>query len=854
LEALSLIGRGLSKKIVALINVVFVTFLLFSLPVFSNIVNMENKHSQSFVIQALYTTNIDGTYERVFKFGTYFYIIGVIRNILDEPITISKDKIIFKIVDEENQVVYEKCLNNDVLIQPYSYKTLKFRWNCPYELASWSEAGFRFVGKKFFARLIVENISREIGFYIDEFGIPRWLRNSIFFSPPSVSDNLPENLVKEFYRTIAKRAKELGIDCLHLARIHSFGYHEGNQPSTINYWFPASDSPYATYSTPKKTYLNIVNGDESSAQKLIKEIIDIIHKEGIRAKVYTDPVGMYAPDKKYWNWLNPFYISEFLKQGYIAVAHQHSSDPGWVRFEKGKEGLKIKRLDFFETKLGISDINYLAVETCHTGPSKLGMKEYGNSSIPGYDPVNPDFDYGFYPEDILPDLNVSIKFDPSFHYEEVKQILWLSKNYRVDGISVDDTGRLIMGMGKAEYADDLWHNLICPALPSDPNNLYGVCYDEVYCSPLRELVNADKDSFTLNSYANMVKHMRWQVKYIDPNNFLISSDYLVPSDVGWKSIVASEDVSSTDHFDIWRSSFARWAYRTFQDGYRHLRTDLRRTLMPGLGSQSIIGLSNRPDLTLAIMIATSWSNNVNVEIGDPGNCRILSRDKAYWTNTEKIVYNYLRMKKEISYLFMEEAQQMLYHKKLNDPIVKLPGEYEFLGGKIKGGNLNKYSQEEVEEPYVILYTIPCEYGEKFRILHIMNSRVISHISNNDLIPADYYFKIRIPKGEGIKSINLVSPDFYDGNLDPDRDGIADSSYSVNVTERRGDIQKEENYWDIEGDYIKIKVPHVIAYSAVMIEFTPMKYENNRKNSQNTANKLFSSKHFQLKRKKQPIYL
>jgi len=815
--------HGKIEKIMHLFTVLISVLLILSLSIFSNVVSNSVEDHRDVVIQCLYTTTIDGRYERVFKWGTDFYMVGVIRSLCEKPVNLVN--VVFEIVDEDNVTVYKKIFDS-ISIQPYGYETLKLRWNCPLSLASWSEAGFRFVGKKFFARLNVGNVSKSFGFYIDEFGMPRWLRNSIFISPPYFLDFIPENMLNEkglkgFYRTIARRAKEIGFDCLHFARVYSSGYHESHQPSTINYWFPASSSPYATYSYPRKDFLDISGGDSGKARDLIKSIIETVRDEGVRVKIYSDPVGMYTPDKTYWNWLNPFFVSEFLKQGYVAVAHQHSSDPGWVRFEKNNGVLKVKRLDFLETKLGISDINHLAVETCTSGPSKLGMEKYGNSSIPGYDPLRPDFDYGFHPEEILPDLNVSPKFDSSFHYQEVKQVLWLFKNYGVDGLCLDDTGRLIMGFGKAEYADDLWHSLMHPALPSDPTNLYGVCHDDVYCDPLMKILNADEDKFTLDSYANMLKHIRWQIKYVNPDGFLMSGDYLVPSDVGWKSIVSVEDLSTSDQFDIWRSSFARWAYKTFQCGYKHLRTDLRRTMLPGLGSQSVIGLSIRPDLTLAIMMVTGWANKVDVELGDPDKCRILSLDKPYWTKKEKLVYNYIRMKKEIPELFMEEGQQLLYHKKLKDPVVNIPREYEFLGGEIcniKGKTLGK---KDVKEPYTILYMIPCEYGEKLRVLHIMNSRVVSQISDNDLIPVNYYFKIRIPDGEMVKSVKIVSPDFYKGKVDPDRDGKPDKGFYSDVTKKRGDIHKNGCYWDVEDGYVKIKVPYVISYSAVILEFSNM---------------------------------
>ena len=101
----------------------------------------------------------------------------------------------------------------------------------------------------------------------------------------------------------------------------------------------------------------------------------------------------------------------------------------------------------------------------------------------------------------------------------------------------------------------------------------------------------------------------------------------------------------------------------------------------------------------------------------------------------------------------------------------------------------------------------------------MNSRVVSQISDNNLIPANYYFKVRIPDGELVKSVKIVSPDFYMGKVDPDRDGRSDKSFYSDVTKKRGNIHKEGFYWAIEDNYVKIKVPYVISYSGVILEFS-----------------------------------
>ncbi|HEC89622.1 MAG TPA: hypothetical protein ENI44_03455, partial [Thermoplasmatales archaeon] len=395
----------------------------------------------------------------------------------------------------------------------------------------------------------------------------------------------------------------------------------------------------------------------------------------------------------------------------------------------------------------------MAIEVCPNGPSKLGKQRYGDSEIPGYDPSNPDFDYGFRPEDIEDDLE-SICSDSSFQYSLVKQTLDISKKYGFDGICPDDTGRVIMDLGIADYADDIWTSILKPEKPD--RGLYGLdggLYGEILREKLSEYLgkNIDANAFALDSYANMIKHLRWQVKYVSSDNFLMSGYYFLPLDIKfedengdetfWKSIIASEDATVSDQFNIWHPSFARWAYNTFNLGYRVLRTDLRRTtdinLECGGDLELSSALKSRRDVTIGTLIATAWANKVHVDINDPRDCKIFSKSEDKWDDTDKLISNYIKMRSRTDKLWYEgeiglplfaeeESQKLLYHQKLNDPVVNIEGEYEFLGGNALKDTptvdeRNNFSPElfsEVDEPYTILYSLPSEFGEKGRILHV----------------------------------------------------------------------------------------------------------------------------------------
>jgi len=761
-----------------------------------------------------YTLKLDEEqYERVFRYGDDFYLVVVLRNDTSQDISVESSAIRVRIANEEGEgrgsATYDARETID--ISPGEFRALKYRIHCSKEDATWIASGFTFVGKKLTATVTLGEQSKEYSFFIDEFGIPEWLRNVIFVEPPLSGDDIHQNIdpdkltrrrLKNYYTDIAQRCNEIGFNCVAFGDYYKYGYLESHDPVLgIDHWFPASSSPFTYYNTPAD-YLVDITGSEQKARGLIEELVDILHDHGLKTRAYTDPNGLYSPDPAFWNPANPAYNG--------IVAHHDSDHLGWARFRNGE----VQRLNYLESIVELpfggsfpSPIRSLAVEICPSGPSKTG-------------PANADA--GFDPAVIAEDLDIDPKHDPSFHYQEVKQTLWLTQEYGFDGVCPDDTGRLIMAAGPADYADDPWTLAMHPELPSD--SLYGVC-ECGYCTQLQEAAIADDDSFALDSYANMLKHMRWQTKYNNPEGFLMSGDYLVPSDVEWDSIVASEDISVSDQFNIWMPSFARWAYRTFNLGYRVLRTDLRRSLMlqpvPSFG---------RRDLLIGVLIATAWANKVHVDVNDPRDAKLFSRDEEEWDDADKLVYTYVRMRASLDHQYNtgqiavplfteEEAQELLYHKKLADPVVNIEGEYEFVNAVPHGFPPCIISEEE---PYTILYSLPGEHGERGRILHVMSNKVVSDCPNSS-IEYDYTFNIRIPEGEEIERILLVSADLYNGKIDPDRDGRSttqeEKDYISDITSRVGDTSEGSALWRRMGDHIRIKVPHVIAYSAVLIEFS-----------------------------------
>lgn len=748
-----------------------------------------------------------------------------------------------------------------------------FTWQCDKECATWKGSGFTFVGKKFEANATFGSQSKTYEFYIDEFGIPEWLRNVRFVESTDLNKDSEEDL-EDYHEGFSKRANNLGFNATMIDLYNKYGYHESHQLSTINYWFPASTSPHTYYSTPRQSlvdiYINQHYTEEQSkemARDMIEKLVEKMHNHGLKVVGYIDPNRLYSPDTLKWDSSNPFWLEEKYLHGGATVAHHKDTEYGWCRRHdylslSPPRNDTIERLDYVETSIdqlgfGIfSDIDDLALEVCPSGPSKMGSA-WEDSGFE-YSKIKEDIDNYYEKNGNYNNLSGE---DPSWHYEQVKQMHFLAKKYGFDIINVDDTGRLIMKAGPAPYyKNDVWASLLGPACPTDLIT-YKTCDDDKYCQHRREDVGATKDGFALDSYANMLKHMRWQLKPPSEDDehcgALMSGDYFVPSDVTWnnekgqktywKSITAVEDASVTDQFSVWESEFARWAYKNFNIGYRVLRTDLRRTFtfIPLLRPE-FTGYTDkhRRALQMSLMLATAWANRVHCDLNDARDVKDkfdqslfsnLDEDFEDWqkelNSDVKTIVNYLLMGKKLDEaysnivpipLFKErEAQELLYNQRFEDYYdmknINKEGEYYYVDGKI----CDPSGSDFASEPYTVLYSLPCEYGEKGRILHIMNSRVISDVPYNE-VAADYMFKIKIPEGEAVDKVYLVSADLYDGHIDPDRDKkeaeqeIEQQNFYSDITEDKGKL-----WWSVYENsqrYIKIKVPHVIAYTAALIEF------------------------------------
>lgn len=288
--------------------------------------------------------------------------------------------------------------------------------------------------------------------------------------------------------------------------------------------------------------------DIGVARAKIREISDIAHARGMKVAVYLDPIGLYNP------------IHDF---GCDLIPHLDVYNIGWS--ERNEMG-EIKRLSFSETL----SKNY-AVTASPYGSSKTSYADENS----GFSPTVID-------NDLASGENWS---DPSYHYHIAKQFRWLVKNYDFDIFFVDDTGRLIMtslGSVIGQLPIKFGSNETCKTgltrLSYPHDTPYGI-YNSPEAETLKQQLGSSgsgeftrDDYFTLDSYANMLRHIRWQLKDVGDDKALFSSDYFVP----WPSMVASEDASSTDQFtsdmgDDEKGCHILWSEQTYDIGFKPLR-------------------------------------------------------------------------------------------------------------------------------------------------------------------------------------------------------------------------------------------------------------------------------------------
>jgi len=545
----------------------------------THVITPVNTDSASSIDLSVETVDSLGNPERVFKSGEDVYIRAVVRNLGSSKIS---GRLKFFVLDE-NKVV-DSIPSVWISIKPGEQKVVYTEWNSK-NLSRWlSDGGFIFVGKGFsiYMKLRTDKIhSSSFDFYVDEFGVSKDFRKLNYYSVgywwEDIWDKIQERInngenVRTVWRdewtSVAEYAKRIGTNVFSIG-MHWYSYGddeacrdacicEGNRKA-FSYWFPASEDGNNYYSTPpmypsvlRHNFRDLGISNVSDARDMIREISDIAHARGMKVAVYLDPIGIYKPDHDF---------------GCNLSYNEYFDNMGWVdRNESGD----IRRLRFCESLLDVASDDY-GIVASPTGNSSTGFA---------------DEDLGFSPSIIDSDLDSGENWDDvSFHYHIAKQFRWLVKNYDFDIFKVDDTGRLVMGcgprFGSLKFGSDercltIFSHL---AVPSNRLNPFGPYKGPVSQSLKKHLENKYKmaisdDNFTLDAYANMLRHIRWQLKDAGEDKALVSSDYLVP----WPSLVASEDISSTDQFpsDIGKSYLNKgchilWSEQTYDEGFKPMR-------------------------------------------------------------------------------------------------------------------------------------------------------------------------------------------------------------------------------------------------------------------------------------------
>lgn len=739
----------------------------------------------------LYTEDALGESERVFTPNSDVTIGVVYTNTGGQG---EERQLTVKVRDDGGQVVATLASGRTINLPDGQSRNFVFHWNTG-ELASFSQSGYQFTGRRFEVEVSDGVATERTGLYVDEFGVPDWIREVTWVELPWEELYEQEGSIEELradIRTMLDRAADMGFDA-HNTYFYNKGHRETHQTSTIQYFFPAGPHGDYHYTTPPHQITDRLNGDMSAGRDFVKWIIDYSRSKGMKSTAYIDPVGIYAPTAE-GQALDP-----------NAVAHEAAFNENWTMREADGD---VRRCSFFETldnvpalqalqdAFGLSDCQDLIAQTTPAGPSKYG---------PG------DQDAGFDPAVIDADLNSDWSTDPSYHYHIVRQVRWIMEHYGFDVLAPDDTGRIIQGPGPAEYADWLHPNLVAPRLPE--NSYFGLDHS----APMLEHVNrhgVDHNRAMLDSWSNLFKHMRWQVKAGHPERIVYSSDYLVPQDVGWNTIHTAADMTNSDQNHLGKPSFARWAWRNWNASYKPARNDMRLASVPGV-TIPVPPTVWRPDMLAGMMIATSWANGINIQYPLPKGA--FFTPESEWQNEWRYKVNYPRMRQRLRELgipvYSEQVgRELLYHTRLDDaPQFQSSDQIEYLGG-----------WDRPPEPYTILYRLPAAHGEKARILHVLNwDRLVSDVILREEVPRTFHYRVKVPKGHQVKRILMISPDIFGGTLlgnniriDPNRDGTSTASEQQNYFT---DITAS-GLWSMDGEFVKVKVPKVYASTTVYVEF------------------------------------
>jgi len=549
---------------------------------------------------------------RVFKSGGDVFIRLVLRNIGDSTVT---GDLKLEIRDENDKLINEEdeLPSEHISLAPGELKVHEDTWNSG-KHAEWTDeeatGGFKFIGKKFRIGATFAGAASTFDFYVDEFGVDKSFRSLNYFVVPwedvwaavkKAKDGGTDvrQAWKDEWNDVAQHAQSLGANVFDIGmHWYSYGYDESCieclgcivcdpaclplpccplNVKPLSYWFPADDGKNGYYSTPpmsgsvrRENFGELGISDPAVARQMIRDISDIAHSHGMKVAIYTDPMALYDPDHS---------------RGCSLSANSHVNEEGWT---EGNERLSWCECDILDS---LGDL---------ATPDEYGVvaSPSGTSSTPRVEDHS-----AFSPSEIDKDLNEGEDWDdPNYHYHIVKQFRWLVKNYDFDIFFVDDTGRLMSalgaGTGPGVDSDETckvgspFPEIDLGEHPAEPSESCHGFYDGEASKKLKQRLETslksalgdddftiDESAFTLDVYANMLRHMRWQLKEpIDDadtrKRALFSSDYFVP----WKSLVASEDASSTDKFvsnmgagEVDKGCHILWSEQTYDMGFKPMR-------------------------------------------------------------------------------------------------------------------------------------------------------------------------------------------------------------------------------------------------------------------------------------------
>jgi len=640
------------------------------------------------------------------------------------------------------------------------------------------------------------NESRAYTFFVDEFGVPTWTRNMsmLNIAYPLMLSN--EKGDYSDYQTALSDAASYGFNTAYIAvEYYQYNWLGSHQQTTINYWIPSGTSPDTHYSSPPKVLVERSGGLEQ-ARNQIRNTVGMAQDRGLRVVGYMEPMFIYSPSSlgaecdgpldTCWDRIIPYSCCRHETH----VAHQNASSPSYVRFEDGAP----RRVSFEEGRFGTtfsSSVGDIGVETSFC-PAESSTR--------------------------VEDANSIFTNDPDYPYHLAHEIRWLSENYNFDGLVLDDIGRA---------------HLKFEVVPSDLTDASSIIRavrpsQTYYCNNPNVCCGGDVQE-ALDSISTTLLDSRRQLRANSGEKALIISEYEPPADSGWNSLYGSSDVYSSDQNFIPKASFARYAYTNWNASFKPMKTDMRRSLLSGTLPVTNTPVmfypytqSQRPAWMRGVLTAIAWSNRVNMEVHYQND--LMNRADGSDQDTRFLFQHCHAMRNaastsELPIFSTQVSQDLLYHSAL--PEFTSTGELLFCGTSDGGA----CSPQSPDEPYTVLYRLPGPQGEQARILHVINTRVLCPeertkpygtcldpiLFNND-VPADYYFKVRIPEGYNISRVVLVSPDTKTGL--PESPRYTQYAYelpSVSLAGLR------------EGEYITIKLSgddRVTTYTVVYITLKP----------------------------------